>query len=103
MLSCGALQRSNNTYIELIMYFSESERDPRYAGLIAKNILKKGWGIGKKYHELKAEFVRLSVYVCDVCVCVCVCVRVWNINSFDIIAIIFKAYYKFKSPKKKGF
>ena len=38
-----------------------------------------------------------------VCVCVCVCVRVWNINSFDIIAIIFKAYYKFKSPKKKGF
>ena len=75
MLSCGALQRSNNTYIELIMYFSESERDPRYAGLIAKNILKKGWGIGKKYHELKAEFVRLSVYVCDVCVCVCVCVK----------------------------
>ena len=26
-----------------------------------------------------------------VCVCVCVCVSVWNINSFDIIAIIFKA------------
>ena len=39
MLSCGALQRSSNTYIESIMCFSESERDPRYAGLIGK----KSW------------------------------------------------------------
>ena len=74
MLSCGTLQKNNNTYIELIMYFSGSERDPRYAGLIGKNILKKDWGIGKKNHELKAEFVCLSVYVYGVCVCVCVCV-----------------------------
>ena len=58
MLSCGTRQRSNNTYIEWIMCFSESERDPRYVGFI-----------GKKYHELKAEFVCLNV------VCVCVCVR----------------------------
>ena len=79
------------------MCFSESERDPRYAGLIGKKILKKGWGNGKKYHELKAEFVCLSMYVC---VCVCVCVCVWKINSFDIIAIIFKAYKKCKSIKK---
>ena len=77
------------------MCFSESERDPRYVGLIGKQILKKDWGNGKKYHELKAEFVCLSV-----CVCVCVCVCVWNINSFDIIAIIFKAYEKCKSIKK---
>ena len=42
MPSCGALQRSKNTYIELIMCFSESERIPRYAGLIGKKILKKG-------------------------------------------------------------
>ena len=60
------------------MCFSESERDPRYVGLIGKQILKKDWGNGKKYHELKAEFVCLSV-VCTracvrVCVCVCVCV-----------------------------
>ena len=41
MLPCGALQRSNNTYIESIMCFSESERDVRYAGLIRKKILKK--------------------------------------------------------------
>ena len=33
-------------------------------------------------------------------VCVCVCVCVWNINSFDISAIIFKAYKKCKSIKK---
>ena len=41
MLSCGALQRSNNTYIESIMCFSESERDPHYVGLIGKKVLKK--------------------------------------------------------------
>ena len=74
MLSCGALQRSNNIYIESIICFSESGREPRYAGLIGKKILKKGWGNGKKYREPKAEFVCLSVCV-FVCVCVCVCVR----------------------------
>ena len=35
MLSCGALQRSNNPYIESIMCFSELERDPRDVDLIA--------------------------------------------------------------------
>ena len=76
MLSCGALQRSNNIYIESIICFSESGREPRYAGLIGKKILKKGWGNGKENREPKAEFVCLSVCVC-VCVraCVCVCVR----------------------------
>ena len=46
----------------------------------------------------------LSVCVC-VCVCVCVYVYVcmWNINSFDIIAIIFKTYEKCKSPIEKDF
>ena len=81
------------------MCFSESERDPRYVGFIGKRILKKDWGNWKKYHELKAEFVCLNV----VCVCVCVRACVWNINSFDIIAIISKAYKKCKSPIKKGF
>ena len=75
MLSCGALQGSNNTYIESIMCFSESERDLRYAGLIGKKILKKDWGNGKKYHELKAEFVCLSMFVC-------VCVYVDYFRSF---------------------
>ena len=41
MLSCGALQRSNNTYTESIMCFLESERDPHYVGLIGKKVLKK--------------------------------------------------------------
>ena len=84
------------------MCFSESEREPRYVGLIGKQTLKKDWGNGKKYHELKAEFVCLSVCV-RACVCVCVCVCMWKINSFDIIAIIFKTYKKCKSPIKKGF
>ena len=45
----------------------------------------------KSIHELKAEFVYL------VCVCVCVCEK--KINSFDITAIIFKTYKKYKSPR----
>ena len=47
MLSCGALQRSNNTFIESIMCFSESQRDPRYVGLIGNKILKKAEAMEK--------------------------------------------------------
>ena len=94
MLSCGALQRSKNSYIEWIMCFSESERDHHYVGLIGKKILKKDWGNGRKYHKLKAEFVCVCVRV-YVCVCLC--------EAFDIIAIIFKIYKKCQSPIKKGF
>ena len=78
------------------MCFSESERDHHYVGLIGKKILKKDWGNGRKYHKLKTEFVCVRV-------CVCVCVCVWNINGFDIIAIIFKICKKCQSPIKKGF
>ena len=42
-------------------------------------------------------------FIGNLCVCVCVCVCVWNINSFDIIGIIFKAYKKCISPIKKDF
>ena len=42
MLFCGALQRSNNTYIQTVMCFLESERDSPYVCLIGKKILKKG-------------------------------------------------------------
>ena len=90
------------------MCFSESERDPRYVGLIGNKTREKGWGNGKKYHGLKAELVYLSVCVC-VCVCVCACacfcvlMCVRNINGVDIIAIIFKAYKTCKYPVKKGF
>ena len=67
---------------------------------------EKAWRNGKKYYELKAEFASLSVCVCVcmcvcVCVCVCECVFVWKINSFDVIAIIYKVYKKGKSPIKK--
>ena len=57
--------------------------------------------------------VCVCVCVCacvSVCVCVCACVRVcvfecvcvWKINSFDVIAIIYKVYKKGKSPIKKN-
>ena len=36
MLSCGALQRRNNSYIEWIMCFSESERDHHYVGWLGR-------------------------------------------------------------------
>ena len=52
MLSCSALQRSNNTYIESIMCFSESERDPRYVGLIGNKILKKAEAMEKVFPSL---------------------------------------------------
>ena len=68
---------------------------------------------------MKAKFLVFDIYVetiiylllnnfhdCNfkyVCVCVCVCVREKKINSFDITAIIFKAYKKCKSPIQTGF
>ena len=46
MLYCGALERSNNPYIEQIVEpcVSKNQRkeNPRYMDLIGKKILKKG-------------------------------------------------------------
>ena len=90
MLSCGAFQRSNNTYIESIIYFSELERDPCYVGLTGKKIPKKGLGNGKKYHGLKVEFACLSV-----CVCVCVWSIPKSIECFGLTRCTFECdpYY----------
>ena len=73
--------------------FSESERDPRYVGLIGKEILMQGRAeaMKKSIHDLKTEFVYLFV-----------CVREKN-NSFEITVIIFKAYKKCKYLIQKGF
>ena len=52
MLSCGALERSNNPYIDSIVepcLSKNQKKDSRYAGLIGKKILKKDWGNGKEY------------------------------------------------------
>ena len=54
MLHCGALERSNNPYIESIV---ESERDLCYVSLIGKEILKKAEPMEKRIHEQKAELV----------------------------------------------
>ena len=47
MVSCGALQINNNTYIESIVCFSKSERDPRYVGLVGKKMVKKAEAMEK--------------------------------------------------------
>ena len=49
MLSYGALERSNNSYIEYVVEPCVSEWNLCYVGLIGKKILKKGWDNGKKY------------------------------------------------------
>ena len=74
MLSCCALQRNNNTSIESIVFLRIRKRSS-LCGFDWEESPEKGWGNGKKYYELKAEFASLSVCV-SVCVCVCVCVFV---------------------------
>ena len=48
MLFYGALERSNNSYVDSIVEPCVS-KNLRYVGLIGKKILKNGWGNGKKY------------------------------------------------------
>ena len=48
MLFCGALERSNNAYIDSIVEPCVS-KNLRYVGLTGKKVLKNGWGNGKKY------------------------------------------------------
>ena len=61
MLFCGALDRSNNSYIIYrfdcqTLCFQESERDLHYVGLIGKKILKKVEAMETSIPELKVEF-----------------------------------------------
>ena len=61
MLSCAALERSNNSYIESIVKpcVSKNQKNLRHVGLIGKEILKKVDAVesGKQ----KAELVYLCV------------------------------------------
>ena len=75
MLCCGALQRSNNTYVESIICFSELEKDPRYVGRKSR---KRAEAMEKSTMGWKQNLcVCVCVCVCVLCVCVlCVCVCV---------------------------
>ena len=78
MLSCGALERSNNPYIESIVEPCVSKkRDLCHVGLIVKEILKNAEPMEKRIHEQKAELVYL-------------CVREKKNNSFEITVMILR-------------
>ena len=81
MLSCCALQRNNNTSIESIVFLRIRKRSS-LCGFDWEESPEKGWGNGKKYYELKAEFASLSVCVC-VCVCVFVCKKLTALISLQ--------------------
>ena len=82
MLSCGALERSNN-YIQnrlwdlVFQIGKESEKDLCCVDLILTEILKKAQAMEKSIHEQKAEFGYL-------------CVKKKKNNSFEISVIILR-------------
>ena len=78
MLFCGALERSNNSYIEPIVEPCASKNQKeifRYVGLIGKEILKKVEAVKKSIHQQKAELLYL-------------CAR--KTNSIEITVIILR-------------
>ena len=49
MVSCGTIERSNNSYIESVVKPCVSKYQKEIVSLIESKILKKGWDNGKKY------------------------------------------------------
>ena len=93
MLYCGALQRSNNPYIESIVepIFSKDQKEifAMWVWLWRKS-WKRTKAMEKSTHELKAEFVYLIL-----------CER--KTNSLEITVIIFKVFKKCESLIQKEF
>ena len=93
MLSCGALERSNNLYIESIMEpcvsKNQNEIFPIWVRL-GKKSWKRAEAMEKSIYELKAEFVYLIL---------------WDekINSLEITVIIFIVFKKCKSLIQQEF
>ena len=93
MLSCGALERSNNPYIESIVEPCVSKNRKEILAMwvwLERKSWKKAEAMEKSIQELNAELGNF-------------CVREKKINSFEITVIIFKAYKKGKSPIQNGF
>ena len=97
MLSCGALEWSNNPYIQSIMEACASQNQKEILAMwvwLGIKSLKKAEAMEKSIHELKAEFV----YYLSVCE-----TQRKKINGFEITVTIFKTYKKCKSPIPRGF
>ena len=83
MVSCGALERSKNPYIESIEEPCVSKTQKEILATwvwLKKKSWKRAEAMEKKsIHELNVEFANF-----------CVCVRERKNNSFEITVIIFK-------------
>ena len=82
MLYCGALQRSNNPYIESIVepIFSKDQKEIFAMWVwLGRKSWKRTEAMEKSTHELKAEFVYLILWE-------------RKINSFEITVSNFKSY-----------
>ena len=94
MLSCVALERSNNPYIESIVEPCVSKNDKDIFAVsvwLGKNSKKRAKAMEKSIHELKAEFVYLILW------------ENRELTSFEITVIIFKVFKKCKSLIEKEF
>ena len=93
MLSCGALERSNNPYIESIVEPCVSKNQKEIFAMwvwLGRKSWKRTEAMEKSIHEMKAEFVYLVLWE-------------RKINSFEITVIIFKVFKKYKSLNQKEF
>ena len=91
MLSCGALERSNNPYIKSIVEPSVFKNQKEILGMwiwLERKSWRRTGVMVKKYPWAESG--------------ICACVKRKK-NSFEITVIIFKAYKKCKSPFQKGF
>ena len=95
MVSCDALERSDNPYKESIVEPCVSISYNQFLRIlyyVEENPEQRMRQCKKSIHELKTEFEYL-----------CVLEREKKNNSFGITVIILKAYKKCKSPIQKRF
>ena len=93
MLSCGALERSNNPYIESIVEpcVCQNQKEILAMGVwLERKSWKKAEAMEQSTNELKAEFLYLILWE-------------RKINSSEITVIIFKVFKKCKSLIQRDF
>ena len=89
MLFCGALERSNNPYIESIVEpcVSKDQKEILATSVwLGRKSQKRAESKEKSIHGLKAEFVYLTL-------------GEKKINGYEITVIIFNVFKKCKSPR----
>ena len=93
MLSCDALEKSNNPYLESNVEPCVSKNQKEIFAMwfwLGRKSWKSAEPMKKSIHELKAEFVYLMLWE-------------KKINSLEITLIIFKVFKKCKSLIPKEF